>query len=861
MIKVIQNKYIIYTIVFWAFIIPLICYISSLGLCAVGTSDAISQIYPIMKYTRRLLLNFFNSIWTGDKFVFPMVDYTLGMGDDTIAALNWHGFGDPIYIFTCFVSEQNLPYLYSVLFYFRVYLGGLAFLLFVTELDKNKSVYAYVIGALLYSFTGFTLQSNMHTIFTHAMIYTPLMMFGAERSWKGKKKGILGLSTFFFALSGFYFLYIASVSLAVYVIYRFLTEKIEWKKAVLYIKNMILEYVLGLGAASFIFIPAVIGFLNSDRTGIKKGYEFLKSLPEIWNMLKNMFMPSYNSEQILSVATVGMIIVICIIFDKKKKREHLTLLLLFILTMIPFVSCVMSGFGECYDRWELVINMYFAFLAVTYWDELYKLSKVQRAVIATVFIGLYLIGRAEDIIDQPRYARTLGAYAVLLLMLLFILPAARRFNKKIVLRIAMFMLFAVSCCTICYNWKVVARDKEITVLQERKAVEELLTDVDDETFYRTDNERGFAEPRLGMNISLSQGYPGVMEYVSIENNSYIWVFDKWGISGKDHNVMGLDQRAIFETLSSVKYFVVRSENTSLAPFGFEYVKSTADGEWSLYKNKYALPVIYGYSKVVNSNSFEQMNGLEKQDYMLAAASVENYSGEVSEIELLDNQISETNYEVLDIQDGEIENGIVKVEAGTKLTLRTTRHAGKENYLYLGSQTDIDAEIDIKDVYTKYRRLNLNRFVTLGTVDEDVETEITLVFSQDTEFTLSELKILTYDFSDYEEKISKLRICNGEPVVETNYIHGEVQADESTIVTVAVPYSDGWSAYVDGTKVPTYRINDLFVGFEVSAGTHNVELKYVTPGIRLGIGISLGCILITVCYYIISNLGGIKHDEK
>lgn len=48
-------KYILYTICFWGFIGPLIYKISKMGLATIGTSDAISQIYPIMMYTRGLL--------------------------------------------------------------------------------------------------------------------------------------------------------------------------------------------------------------------------------------------------------------------------------------------------------------------------------------------------------------------------------------------------------------------------------------------------------------------------------------------------------------------------------------------------------------------------------------------------------------------------------------------------------------------------------------------------------------------------------------------------------------------------------------------------------------------------------------
>lgn len=118
--KFIGNKYVIYTLLFWGGIATLIMYISSIGLCTLGTSDAVSQIYPIMFYVRRLLLNLFDGLMKHTEVAFPMFDYTIGMGDDVIIALNWHGLGDPFYIFSVLVSEKNLPYFCSWLFYFKV---------------------------------------------------------------------------------------------------------------------------------------------------------------------------------------------------------------------------------------------------------------------------------------------------------------------------------------------------------------------------------------------------------------------------------------------------------------------------------------------------------------------------------------------------------------------------------------------------------------------------------------------------------------------------------------------------------------------------------------------------------------------
>lgn len=132
-------KYLLFTICFWIFAGPLIYNMSKNGYAAFGGWDAITQIYQVMLYTSRLIKEFFGALFSGGDFSFPMVEWGLGMGDDVIAALNWHGFGDPFYLLTVFVQEEHLPYFFSFLFYLRVYLGGIAFIAFIYELNDEKS--------------------------------------------------------------------------------------------------------------------------------------------------------------------------------------------------------------------------------------------------------------------------------------------------------------------------------------------------------------------------------------------------------------------------------------------------------------------------------------------------------------------------------------------------------------------------------------------------------------------------------------------------------------------------------------------------------------------------------------------------
>ena len=55
-----------------------------------------------------------------------------------------------------------------------------------------------------------------------------------------------------------------------------------------------------------------------------------------------------------------------------------------------------------------------------------------------------------------------------------------------------------------------------------------------------------------------------------------------------------------------------------------------------------------------------------------------------------------------------------------------------------------------------------------------------------------------------------------------------------MLCIAIPYDGGWSAYVDGEKVPVYQANTAFMAIELEAGDHDIELKYWTPGLTVGI---------------------------
>ena len=67
--------------------------------------------------------------------------------------------------------------------------------------------------------------------------------------------------------------------------------------------------------------------------------------------------------------------------------------------------------------------------------------------------------------------------------------------------------------------------------------------------------------------------------------------------------------------------------------------------------------------------------------------------------------------------------------------------------------------------------------------------------------------------------------------------------------MAVPYSSGWKAYVDGKETKIYQANGMYMGIPVEKGAHTIELSYTTPGLKIGAAVSAAAWIIFIVFVI------------
>ena len=369
------------------------------------------------------------------------------------------------------------------------------------------------------------------------------------------------------------------------------------------------------------------------------------------------------------------------------------------------------------------------------------------------------------------------------------------------------------------------------------------------------------------NLSLMHGYYGLSEYFSMLNPYYPVYVNKMALSSSNYSsqIASLDQRTTLNAIAAVKYYMASDFECYPVPYGYKEVEQyyADDGKiMTLYENQYALPLAFTYDEWIDEKTLGSINRLKKQEVMLTTLVLnkgQNTSGlpegltkrPASEIIQQDVVWSENNSEELVKKNKSIKFPYAK--AWAEFTMEGVENC--EVYVYLQdvkfSKSSVGLVVCADDLYkwtnvystSKKEYFGRNNILFNLGYREDGLTSFALYTSKPGKLSFKKISVLLVPMDTYEEKITALQ---DEPLeniqMSTNRIEGTVTASEDKMLFFSVPYSKGVHAKVNGKNVPVYQANWLYLAVPVNAGENTVVLTYRTPGLLMGMLLSIG----TVC---------------
>lgn len=71
------------------------------------------------------------------------------------------------------------------------------------------------------------------------------------------------------------------------------------------------------------------------------------------------------------------------------------------------------------------------------------------------------------------------------------------------------------------------------------------------------------------------------------------------------------------------------------------------------------------------------------------------------------------------------------------------------------------------------------------------------------------------------------------------ISGTITTEQDGWFVLTIPYDMGFTATVDGNPIQCEQVNLAFLGFPLSAGTHEIMVMYHAPGTKAGMACTIG----------------------
>ncbi|MBR1717827.1 MAG: YfhO family protein [Bacilli bacterium] len=288
--------------------------------------------------------------------------------------------------------------------------------------------------------------------------------------------------------------------------------------------------------------------------------------------------------------------------------------------------------------------------------------------------------------------------------------------------------------------------------------------------------------------------------------------------------------------------------------GYPYKKIGND----LFELDSVLPIIYSTEKTISKIDYESLN----------------YPDNI--INLIGKTISnKTNTNIINVN--KINNYIILESNGLVIEKTTSGYivnADKSNYLKVKVNDNLDNKllfvdfdilknnsckttgdlnvrinnIDNKLTCREWKYNNENHkfsYVISSTVDNTLDIHFTKGIH---EISNINLYVLDYDLiKNIKDNVQEFKFDKAK--TKGDIIEGSINVINSSVIVTSIPYDKGFNVYIDGIKTKYKKVNECFIGFDISSGYHNIKIEYKAPYKNISLVISLIGIILLIYNYI------------
>ena len=867
------TKYSLCFLVFAFFCVIILFLINKKSM--IDNADGLWQQYTYFVSSGKTLQALLKNIFIDHIYELPMWDMTIGMGSDPHIIFN--PFASPLLcIISALVPAEYSEYVFSLVVIIRLYLSGLSFLLFVNGKGYKKS--NAIAGTMVYVFSSTTFVMFVQMNFSSTFILFPLLLLGADNVWKKNKSMLYVAILTYSTILSFYFTYMMLILLVIYCIIRFCYEKERSLKRFCslfsrFVGLTLISLCIGFG----MILPGLINLSKLSR--LKTHYDI--NLID-FEKIKILFSYGFTCIQeggdaLIGVSSFAVVAAICLLASKKKEPVLKWCLSLCLLSFaFPLVGSVLNGFNYPTIRYIFCLILCTSYLVTVSFDTV----KVFKGKIWYISIGASILYCIICLLFIDYYAviSALSLFFSILLTGCINLFECHLHNKREKLYIAVILFSCLIIGYTCIQITLAPSMNERGSVYEKVFVEggmKLRQEVNSKS-YRTDAiHSDFAE--TVMNSSMAANICGYDFYHSNQNQHIEDYYASLAVLG---NPMGFSHtgfrgRCYAEILNACNY-IVRPEDKKTcirAPYSYEYIES--DGEYGLYKSGQDVSLVYFYDDVISLDKYMSLDPVSRETNLMYSMVVDEPV--ISEAEIVYDSVAvpfdygETKNLIID------GNKIIVQEEGGYISLKPNNIDKGQISVYLSGLRSSDTvfryrnavallDSDNKPVvmdysaqystYDTYYTGNDDIVFSFEAVDEKIDS-VALIFFNTGEYYLDDIRIYSRPYGKMDQTVNSFfEHADTEDIAYNyngNHLNISATSEKDRYLYIAVPYSEGWKATVDGNPIEIIRANIAFMGIPLMKGNHNIEMTYRTPYLYEGFVVSAVGIVLFSGYLVLENI--------
>lgn len=811
-----------------------------------------------------------------------------------------------------FFSSEHITEALLIILLLKCGISGATMAFYLKKVRPSVKELWVILFSTMYALSGYAIAYGHNTMWMDAFMLFPLVIYGVEQLIKKQKCTLLAVTLTLTVMSTFYIGYMVCIFVFFYFFYYYASHSADYEnnyygEKLHFLKSLLrigVTAVISIATSAAILLPTYYAMTFGKTTFSDPSWEmtsqfdliefFAKMLPGGYDTVRPEGLP------FVYCGILSLILLPVFFLSKKVKlREKVGGALMLAFMVLCMENSISDLIWHCFQRPNWLNYRYsfmFIFLVIVFAcrgaEHLEEIPKTQLVWIGAGLVGLIVLLQSQNL----EFVDTFLCIWLSILLIAGHLSALAAYLAARWKQVGTVVLCALVCgeMVIAGMLNITSLDADVVISSRTSYVEYMdrisgiVEDIQasDESFYRMEKtiERNVCD-NMALNIR------GIANSTSTLNASVIKLLGDLGYSASSHWSEYKGGNPVSDSLLGLKYIIY--DDPTLAPSIYELYRQDTANTLSAYQNPYTLSLAYASSNNIRELEFwtdnlpNYVSPFEAVNALVTALLGSEETIEVYKpIEHTVDVNSNTKREPANAkknptdEEGNIltdENGN-EIEVFTPYYFYTNTGSGSDSnltytfelpegvsdgtsvYFYFPTEypRGIDWVFSASD-QTRSGQMFGNEadcVDSLGNLKSGESYLLDVTFKADDNmfYVMSQESIFYYlDEAVFTEVFSKL--AEGNFVIDADYseshLTGSINVPENCgTVFTSIPYDEGWNIYVDGEKTEPIKTLDALLAFEITPGSHTIELRYCSSYMTVGlvisiIGLVLGILLIVI----------------